>query len=51
MQVGQTSIGIAYRNQAKDWRDRFGVTGTTAAGSSADTRADGYSDDLDNMTA
>ncbi len=51
MQVGQTSIGIAYRAQAKDWRDRFGVTGTTAAGSSAVTRADGYSDDLDNVTA
>lgn len=51
MSVNQSDIVKGFRDAAKDWRDRFGVTGTTAAGSSAVIRADGYSDDLDNVTA
>jgi hypothetical protein len=51
MGVSQSDIVKQFRESAKEYRDRFGVTGTTAAGSSAVTRADGYSDDLDNVTA
>jgi len=49
--VSQSDIAKQHREAAKEWRGRFGVTGTTAAGSSAVIRADGYSDDLDNVTA
>jgi len=50
MSSSQSDIAAQYRASAKEWRDRFGTAGTTSCGSSAVTRSDGYSDDLDNVT-
>lgn len=50
VQVGQTNIGISYRDQAKDWRKRYGVSAPATSGSSAVARADGYSSTLDSVT-
>jgi len=49
MSVSQSDIAASYREQAADWRRRFGSSAGASAGSLNVTRADGYSDDLDNV--
>ena len=44
-------VAQQFRESAASWRSRFGATGSTSSGSSPVIRADGYSDDLDNVTA
>ena len=51
MSTSQSDIAQAYAATAKLWRMRYGSGVATGAGSAASTRADGYSDDLDNVTA
>ena len=50
MSASQSDIARQYRESAAEWRKKFGTANTTSCGSSATTRADGYSDDLDNVT-
>lgn len=50
-QVSQSDIAKQYRESALIWRGRYGTAATGSSGSSATTRVDGYSDDLDNVTA
>ncbi len=51
MSASQSNIAAQYRESAADWRKRFGYVAGTSSGSFPSTRADGYSDDLDNVTA
>jgi len=50
MSASLSNIATQYRESAADWRKRFGYAGGTSSGSSATTRADGYSNDLDCVT-
>lgn len=50
MSASLSNIAEGYRSDAETWRKRWGYAGGTASGSSATTRADGYSDDLDCVT-
>lgn len=49
-QASQSDIAKQYRESAALWRGRYGTAAVGSCGSSAVTRVDGYSDDLDNMT-
>lgn len=49
MQASQSDIANGYRAEAASWRKRYGSATSTACGSSAVTRSDGYSDDLNNV--
>lgn len=51
MSASQSDVADQYRASAALWRGRYGTAATGASGSSAVTRVDGYSDDLDNVTA
>lgn len=50
MSASQSDIAKQYAASAIEWRNRYGFSGTGGAGSIAVIRADGYSDDLDNIT-
>ena len=47
MQASQSDVAAGYRTSAAEWRLRYG--GVAFAGSEPITRADGYSNDLDNI--
>ena len=51
LQMSQSDIADKYAASAAIWRGRYGTAATGSCGTSASTRADGYSDDLDNVTA
>ena len=46
--IDRSDIAKGYAAQAKEWRDRYGGAGISIS-SSAVTRIDGYSDDIDNF--
>lgn len=48
MAASQSDIAEQYRQSAKDWRAKYG--GSFSCGSVAVIRADGYSNDIDNVT-
>lgn len=53
--AGATSVNLSdiagqYRQSAAEWRARYGSASAFAAGSSAPTRSDGYSTDIDATT-
>ena len=50
MQSNQSDIANSYRTSAKEWRDKYGYGKEPSAGSEPVVRADGYSDDIDNVT-
>lgn len=50
MSASQSQIAAQYRQSALEWRTKYGVGSSGGSGSRAVTRADGYSDDLDNVT-
>ena len=50
MSVTQSDTTKGFAELAADWRARFGTPNASTGGSAAVTRADGYSDDLDNVT-
>jgi hypothetical protein len=45
-----SDIAAGYRASALEWRSRYGSADSGGAGTCASTRADGYSDDLDNVS-
>lgn len=52
MSADQSDVAAQYRASGADWRSRFGyASGSSPSGSSPTVRADGYSNDLDNITA
>ncbi len=51
MSATQSDVAAMYDSQAKTWRMKWGSAAATGSGSSGVIRADGYSDDLDNVTA
>lgn len=48
--VSQSDIAKGYREEALMWRQLHGRGNGASVGSRSTTRADGYSDDLDNVT-
>jgi hypothetical protein len=51
MSASQSDIAAQYRTTALEWRGKFGTAGVARCGSAAVTRKDGYSSDLDSVTA
>ena len=51
VQVSRSDVAKSYQVMADKWRRDYGRTVTGRVGSRAVTRADGYSDDYDNVTA
>jgi hypothetical protein len=51
--VNQSDVARYYREQAAEWRRKYGTAAAATGGFGTSTvaRADGYSDDLDNVTA
>jgi hypothetical protein len=50
MSASQSDVAKQFADSAAKWRLRTGSAPGTSCGSSPSTRADGYSDDLDNVT-
>ncbi len=48
LSLNRSDIAKGYSTQAKEWRRKYGGSGG-GAGSRAVTRADGYSDDINNV--
>ncbi len=51
LSVNRTAIADGYATKAATWRRTYGAPSTARAGSRSVTRQDGYSSDLDNVTA
>jgi hypothetical protein len=51
LQMNQSDIADKYAASAAIWRGRHGTSAVGSCGSASAIRADGYSDDLDNVTA
>jgi hypothetical protein len=51
MSSSQSDIANQYRQSAQEWRNKYGYGAGGGSGSVSVTRADGYSNDLDNVTA
>lgn len=51
MSASQSDVAAMYVELAKTWRMKWGSAAATGGGSSPVIRSDGYSDDLDNVTA
>ena len=48
--VTGSNVAGKYATRLADWRRLYGINGSPSVGSRPTTRADGYSDDLDNVT-